>query len=80
MEEYLTTKELSGRIKLAPGTIRNLVWKKVFQENVHFLRPTPRKILFMWSRIEAWLHSKENMEPDSHSSNKGSQTESLINI
>jgi hypothetical protein len=29
MEQYLTTIELSARIKMTPGTIRNLVWKKI---------------------------------------------------
>ena len=55
-EEYLTTKELSSRIKMAPGTIRNLVWKRNFVENVHYVKPTPRKILFLWSKIEKWLY------------------------
>lgn len=40
MEEYLTTKELSIRIKMAPGTIRNLVWKKSFLEGIHYVKPT----------------------------------------
>jgi hypothetical protein len=56
MELYLTTKELSKRIKMTPGTIRNLVWKKELRENVHYVKPTPRKILFVWSEIEAWMH------------------------
>lgn len=56
MENYLTTKELSKRIKMAPGTIRNLVWKKEFKENVHYVKPTPRKILFVWSEVESWLY------------------------
>ena len=29
MEQYLTTQELSGHIKMTPGTIRNLVWRGV---------------------------------------------------
>jgi len=40
MEEYLTTVELSERIKMAPGTIRNLVWKNELKNNVHYLKPT----------------------------------------
>jgi len=35
IKEYLTTQELSKRIKLALGTIRNLVWKGIFQEKTH---------------------------------------------
>ena len=57
MEEYLTTKELSQRIKMAPGTIRNLVWMKALLENIHYVKPTPRKILFIWSQIESWLRN-----------------------
>jgi len=56
MEQYLTTQELSGRIKMTPGTIRNLVWRKELKENVHFVKPTPRKLLFVWSAIEKWLY------------------------
>lgn len=57
MEEYLTTVELSERIKMAPGTIRNLVWKKKFKENIHYVKPTEKKLLFIWSSVEAWLFS-----------------------
>lgn len=60
MENYLTTKELSKRIKMAPGTIRNLVWKKEFKENVHYVKPTPRKILFVWSEVESWLYRNKS--------------------
>ena len=56
MEEYLTTTELSKRIKMAPGTIRNLVWKEEFKENTHYLKPTRRKLLFVWSQVEEWLY------------------------
>jgi hypothetical protein len=56
MEEYLTTIELSKRIKMAPGTIRNLMWKGDLKENTHYLKPTPRKVLFLWSAVEVWLH------------------------
>ena len=79
MEEYLLTQELSERIKMAPGTIRNLVWKKNFVENIHYIKPTPRKILFIWSQIEAWLYGNENMISNSQS-DKENQADSLINI
>jgi len=55
MEAYLTTQELSARIKLSPGTIRNMVWQKRLLENIHYVKPTPRKLLFLWSRVEQWL-------------------------
>ncbi len=56
MEEYLTITELSSRIKMTPGTIRNLVWKNDLIENVHYVKPTSRKLLFVWSAIEEWMH------------------------
>lgn len=71
MEEYLTTSELSQRIKMTPGTIRNLVWRKTFTEGVHFVKPSARKLLFVWSRIEQWLHGVSHISP---------QPKSLINI
>jgi len=76
MEEYLTTTELSQRIKMAPGTIRNLVWKNIFKENIHYVKPTSRKLLFLWSRVQEWLHNKS---PEIISKSDG-HFKSLINI
>jgi hypothetical protein len=76
MEEYLTTDELSERIKMAPGTIRNLVWRKEFKENIHYLKPTPRKLLFVWSQVQEWLY--RNSTGDCLKINH--QVNSLINI
>jgi hypothetical protein len=76
MDEYLTTKELSGRIKMTPGTIRNLIWKKKLEKEIHYIKPTPRKLLFIWSAIEAWLHGNGgNKYPGPRSNGR-----SLINI
>jgi hypothetical protein len=74
-EEYLTTFELSDRIKMAPGTIRNLVWKNRLKLNVHYLKPTGR-LLFVWSEIQAWLHDN----PIKTSSEPKDCSESLIHI
>ena len=77
MEEYLTTKELSNRIKMEPGTIRNLVWKKDFKINTHYLKPTPRKLLFIWSAVQQWLQS----EPEAALPSEALiRTQSLIDI
>lgn len=64
MEEYLTTKELSDRIKMTPGTIRNLVWKGELKENIHFVKPTRGKLLFIWSAIEAWMFKRSSYNPE----------------
>ena len=74
MEEYLTTKELAQRVKMAPGTIRNLVWKQELKENIHYVKPTPRKVLFIWAEIKKWLYR----EPSSLVAS--TQVKSLINI
>ena len=74
-EEYLTTLELSQRIKMAPGTIRNLVWKNELKEHVHYVKPTPRKVLFLWNGIRKWLHGDPASRPLS-----GGSSRSLINI
>ena len=78
MEEYLTTQELSVRIKMAPGTIRNLVCQKKLIENVHYIKPTPRKLLFLWSRVEHWLMGSADPGRTDHKQQSGSR--SLINI
>ena len=75
MEKYLTTIELSRRIKMTPGTIRNLVYRRVLKENTHYVKPTPRKLLFKWKAIEKWLHRNKKPTPKA----KG-KFKSFINI
>ena len=55
MEQYLTVKELSERLKLARQTIYNMIHKRDFILNHHYFKPTPRKILFKWSAMKIWL-------------------------
>lgn len=50
---YLTTDELSVRIKYDPRTIRERLKDSVLLEGVHYIRPFGgRKILFLWEKIE----------------------------
>ena len=50
---YLTTDELSARIKYDIRTIRERLKDSVLLEGVHYIRPFGgRKILFIWERIE----------------------------
>lgn len=50
---YLTTDELSGRIKYDARTIREQLKDSVLLEGTHYIRPFGgRKILFIWERIE----------------------------
>jgi excisionase family DNA binding protein len=61
MEEFLTVKELSERIKLAKQTIYNMIHKNEFVLHKHYYKPKAKIILFKWSAIEKWL---EGDSPD----------------
>jgi len=56
VEEYLTVNQLSERIKLKKQTIYNHISKKTFVLNYHYVKPSPKKVLFLWSKIHEWLH------------------------
>lgn len=61
-QTYLTTTELSSRIKYDERTIRERLKDSVLLEGKHYIRPFGgRKILFIWEQIEAdiGLASKE---------------------
>ena len=50
---YLTTKELSSKIKYDPRTIRQQLKDSVLLEGRHYIRPFGgRKILYLWETIE----------------------------
>jgi len=52
-QEYLTTEELSQRIKYDARTIRERLKDSVLLEGVHYIRPFGgRKILYIWEAIE----------------------------
>ena len=54
MSTYLTTEELSSRIKYDTRTIRNCLKDSVLFEGVHYIRPFGgRKILFIWEQVKA---------------------------
>jgi hypothetical protein len=51
---YLTTDELSSRIKYDSRTIRERLKDSVLLEGVHYIRPFGgRKILYIWEKIES---------------------------
>jgi hypothetical protein len=59
---YLTTEELSLRIKYDPRTIRNQLKDSVFLEGIHYIRPFGgRKLLFIWEPIEEELLKESAM-------------------
>jgi len=51
-QTFLTTEELSQRIKYDPRTIRNRLKDSVLLEGTHYIRPFGgRKILYLWEKI-----------------------------
>ena len=52
-QTYLTTEELSSKIKYDARTIREQLKDSVLFEGIHYIRPFGgRKILFIWERVE----------------------------
>ncbi|WP_028879659.1 hypothetical protein [Terasakiella pusilla] len=52
-QTYLTTEELSSRIKYDARTIRERLKDSVLLEGIHYFRPFGgRKILYIWEKIE----------------------------
>lgn len=55
---YLTTDELSTRIKYEPRYIREQMKDRVFKRGVHYIQPFGgRKILYIWNEIEKMMVS-----------------------
>ena len=59
MDEYLTVNELSARIKFSKQSLYNLIHKGSLVLGKHYLKPTPKKILFKWSEIQLWMGDDE---------------------
>ena len=78
-EEYLTVAELSERIKFSKQTIYNLISKKVFDINKHFVKPRPKKILFIWAEVKAWMErSSESHDSSSEAASRPGVTEKEV--
>jgi len=62
MNIYLTTEELSKRIKYDPRTIRERLKDSVLIEGIHYFRPFGgRKILYIWEAIEKDMFSQSKI-------------------
>jgi hypothetical protein len=63
-QTYLTSDELSSRIKYDARTIRECLKDSVLLEGVHYVRPFGgRKRLFLWQRIERDLKLASSNHP-----------------
>jgi hypothetical protein len=63
-QTYLTTDELSLKLKYDVRTIRERLKDSVLLEGVHYFRPFGgRKILFVWEAIERDMKNASTHEP-----------------
>lgn len=61
---YLTTDELSSRIKYDVRTIRERLKDSVLLEGTHYFRPFGgRKILYVWENIQRDMMGASLMQP-----------------
>ena len=59
MSLYLTTDELSIRIKYEPRYIRERMKDRIFKKGVHYVQPFGgRKILYIWHEIEKMMFKR----------------------
>lgn len=62
--DFLTTEELSARIKYDARTIRERLKDSVLIEGVHYFRPFGgRKILYVWTAIERDMMTASKSTP-----------------
>ena len=64
VEEYLTVRELSERVKFSKRTLYNLIYEGILVRGKHYIKPRPKKILFKWSAIQAWLEQPPSSEDE----------------
>ncbi len=54
-EEYLTVTQLAARIKFSPRSIYNMISSEKFVKGKHYVKPSRKKVLFLWSAIRIWM-------------------------
>lgn len=60
---YLTTDELSERIKYDARTIRNSLKDAVLIEGKHYIRPFGRrKVLYIWEAVEEEMYARQSAD------------------
>lgn len=82
-ETYLTVEELSEKIKYSQQSIYNMIHKGVFIKGTHYIKPSRKKVLFLWTAVHTWLESpkEETVEIQKPLHTETTKTnKSLINI
>jgi predicted DNA-binding transcriptional regulator AlpA len=79
-EQYLTVKELSAKIKYSQQTIYNMIHEGRFIRGEHYIKPSRKKVLFLWSAICMWMESTEVLGDEIQQSSKGKSNKGIKNI
>jgi hypothetical protein len=82
-ERYITTEQLSKKIKHAKQTLYNSIHARVFLQGVHFIKPSRKKILWIWPEIEKWLtekSSEKRVDSDINTDSLSQKGQCRINI
>lgn len=84
VEEYFTVKELSEKIKFSKQSLYNLIYRGTFVLGKHYLKPTPKKVLFKWAEVREWmgesLPSGQNIVNDSDPIEKASSRSGYLAV
>lgn len=56
--EYLSIRQLAGRIPYSEGAIRNMMSRGVFRLGVHFTKPNGGRPVFHWPAVQEWTRSQ----------------------
>jgi hypothetical protein len=56
--EYLSIRQLAGRIPYSEGAIRNMMSRGVFRLGVHFTKPNGGRPVFHWRAVQEWTRSQ----------------------
>jgi len=64
VEEYLTVKQVAGRLNLKPKTIKNKMANGTFRRGVHYFSPKGLGPRFKWSVVVAWLEGDRERVKD----------------
>ena len=76
-EEYLTVRQAAERIKYCEQTLRNMMSTGVFKRGLHYYKRRGR-VLFVWSRIEQWLHEDGAPSPEDEEFNHSAGANVLL--
>ena len=57
-KDYLSLNELVALIPYKAQTIYNWISAGVWQLGVHYLKPTPRKLIFHYPTIQRWVEGQ----------------------